>query len=68
MVPYAGGVCTARVSRDGRVLEAVSGFVAANAATGIAPRIRTQPAGVPTRVIEGAGKSLPPLLTRAVYA
>jgi hypothetical protein len=28
MVPYAGGTCTARVSRDGRVQEVVSGDVA----------------------------------------
>jgi hypothetical protein len=27
MVPYEGGTSTARVSRDGQVIEVVSGFV-----------------------------------------
>lgn len=54
MVPYEGGACTARVSRDGRLLEVVSGLAAANAATDAAPPIRRKPAGLPARAIEGS--------------
>ena len=32
MVPYPGGTCSARISRDGRVLEVVSGFATTNVA------------------------------------